>query len=75
MTNAQQARLPAGLTVRAISINARGENPMADLHETGNPQCKEQVNSTDLAFVGFVVIITAIAVILTLTKIYLQNPG
>jgi hypothetical protein len=28
-----------------------------------------------LAFVAFVVIITAIAVMLTLTKIYLQSPG
>jgi hypothetical protein len=35
---------------------------------------KKQVYTADLAFVGFVVIITAIPVLLTLTQIYLQNP-
>ena len=47
---------------------------MADLHKTANLQSKERVNATDLAFVAFVVIITAIPVLLTLTQIYLQNP-
>jgi hypothetical protein len=47
---------------------------MADLHGTGNPQSKERVNSADLAFVAFIIIITAIAVMLTLIQIYLQNP-
>ena len=47
---------------------------MTNLHETGNPQRKEQVGTADLAFVAYVVIITAIAVMLTLTQIYLQNP-
>jgi hypothetical protein len=44
---------------------------MAD-DETSNPPHK--VNKADLGFVAFVVIITAIAVLLTLTQIYLQNP-
>ncbi len=47
---------------------------MADLHGTGNPQPKERVNTADLAFVAFLILITAIAVTLTLTQIYLQNP-
>jgi hypothetical protein len=47
---------------------------MANLHDMANPQRKEKVNTADLAFVVFVVIITAIAVLLTLTQIYLQNP-
>jgi hypothetical protein len=47
---------------------------MEDLQGTANPQRKEQVNTADLAFVGFVVIITAIPVLLTLIQIYLQNP-
>lgn len=42
--------------------------------ETANPQRKEQVNTADWAFVAFVIIITAIAVLLTLGKIYFQNP-
>lgn len=50
------------------------EVAMTNLHETGNPQRKEQVGTADLAFVAYVVIITAIAVMLTLTQIYLQNP-
>ncbi len=47
---------------------------MSDLQARGGPP-KEKAGPTDLAFVAFVVIITAIAVILTLAKIYLQNPG
>jgi hypothetical protein len=43
-------------------------------HETANRQPKEQVNTADLGFVAFVVIITVIAVMLTLIQIYLQNP-
>jgi hypothetical protein len=34
----------------------------------------QPVGSADLAFVAFIIIITAIAVMLTLTQIYLQNP-
>jgi hypothetical protein len=44
---------------------------MADLQGKTNPQRKEQVNTADLAFLAFVVIITAIAVLLTLAQIYL----
>ena len=47
---------------------------MADLHGTADPLRKEQVNAADFTFVAFVVIITAIPVLLTLTQIYLQNP-
>jgi len=47
---------------------------MTDLHETNNPPRKEQVGTADLAFVAFIIIITAIAVMLTLTQIYMQNP-
>jgi hypothetical protein len=47
---------------------------MADLHGTSNPQPKERVNAADLAFVAYIILITAIAVMLTLTQIYLQNP-
>jgi hypothetical protein len=56
------------------TLDERRETPMADLHDTANPRRKEKVNTADLAFVAFVVIITAIAVMLTLTQIYLQNP-
>jgi hypothetical protein len=38
-------------------------------------QRKEQVGAADWGFVAFVIIITAIAVTLTLSQIYLQNPG
>ena len=62
----RQARGKAALVVK--------ETPMANLQETANLQGKEQVNAADFAFVGFVVIITAIPVLLTLTQIYLQNP-
>ena len=48
---------------------------MSDLQATGSSQGKEKVGPADLAFVAYVVIITAIAVMLTLTKIYFQNPG
>jgi hypothetical protein len=47
---------------------------MADLHETSNRQRKVPVGAADLAFVAYVVIITAIAVMVTLIQIYLQNP-
>ena len=47
---------------------------MSDLQARGSPQRKEKVGPADLAFVAFIVIITAIAVMLTLTQIYLQNP-
>ena len=48
---------------------------MADLQARGSPQSKEKVGPADLAFVAFIVIITAIAVMLTLGKIYFQNLG
>jgi hypothetical protein len=47
---------------------------MSDLQGTSNPQRKEQVVAADRWFVVFVIIITTIAVTLTLTQIYLQNP-
>jgi hypothetical protein len=47
---------------------------MAGLQETNNPRRKEKVGTADLAFVGFIIIITAVAVMLTLVQIYLQNP-
>ncbi len=47
---------------------------MSGLQGTNKPQRKEQVGVADLAFVAYVVIITALAVMLTLTQIYLQNP-
>jgi hypothetical protein len=47
---------------------------MTDLHETSNPQRKEPVGTADLAFVAYVVIIMAIAVMVTWIQIYLQNP-
>jgi hypothetical protein len=47
---------------------------MANLQETANLQGEEELNAADFAFVAFVVIITAIPVLLTLTQIYLQNP-
>jgi hypothetical protein len=37
-------------------------------------QSKEQVGATDRGFVVFVIVITAIALALTLIQIYLQNP-
>ena len=47
---------------------------MSDLRGTSNPQRKEQLGAADWGFVAFVIIITAIAVTLTFTQIYLQNP-
>jgi hypothetical protein len=47
---------------------------MSDLQASGSPQGKEKIGPADLAFVAFVIIILAIAVMLTLTKIYLQSP-
>ena len=46
---------------------------MAGLQETSNPRRKEKVGTADLAFVGFIIIITAIAVMLTLVQIYLSK--
>jgi hypothetical protein len=46
---------------------------MVDLHKTSDLR-KEQVGAADWVFVAFLIIITAIAAILTLTQIYLQNP-
>jgi hypothetical protein len=42
--------------------------------ETDNSQHKEQGGFADLAFVAFLVVITAIAATLTLLQIYMQNP-
>ena len=47
---------------------------MSDLQARTDPQRKEQVGAADWWFVVWVIIITAIAVTLTLTQIYLQNP-
>ena len=47
---------------------------MPDLEGTSDPQRKEQVRAADWWFVVWVIIIAAIAVTLTLTQIYLQNP-
>jgi hypothetical protein len=52
----------------------KGTVSMSDLQGTNKPQRKEQVGAADLAFVAYVVIITVLAVMLTLTQIYLQNP-
>jgi len=52
----------------------KGRVSMSDLQGTSKPQRKEQVGTADLAFVAYVIIITALAVMLTLTQIYLQNP-
>jgi hypothetical protein len=41
----------------------------------GWPATQRKAGPAELPFVAFVVIITVIAVMLTLTKIYLQNPG
>jgi hypothetical protein len=42
--------------------------------ETNNSQHKEQVGIADVAFVAFLILITATAVALTLLQIYMQNP-
>ena len=47
---------------------------MSDLQGASYRQRKEQIGIADLAFVAFIIIITATAVILTLTQTYLQNP-
>jgi hypothetical protein len=47
---------------------------MSDLQARTGPQRKEQVGAADWGFVAFVIVITAIAVALTLAQIYLQNP-
>ena len=47
---------------------------MSDLQQTNNPQRKEPLGIADYAFVAFIIIITANAVLLTLIQIYLQNP-
>ena len=47
---------------------------MPDLRQTNNPQHKEPLGIADYAFVAFIIIITANAVLLTLIQIYLQNP-
>jgi hypothetical protein len=46
---------------------------MSDL--TSKRERKELVGTVDLAFAAYVVLILAIAVVLTLTQIYLQNPS
>jgi hypothetical protein len=77
----QKGALLIGINVTTATVRLgislpwwRRETPMADLHKTANLQSKERVNAADFAFVAFVVIITAIPVLLTLTQIYLQNP-
>jgi len=47
---------------------------MADLHKTPIPPRKEQTDAPDWAFVAFLILITAIAAIVTLIQIYMQNP-
>ena len=47
---------------------------MPDLQGTSSPQHKGQVGAADWWFVVWVIIIAAIALALTLTQIYLQNP-
>jgi hypothetical protein len=42
--------------------------------ETNNSQHRKQVGVADVAFVAFLILITAIAGTLTLLQIYLQNP-
>jgi hypothetical protein len=71
---AVNAELPRSASGKAAARGGHRETPMADLHETANQQSKEQVTTADLAFVAFVVIITTIPIVLTLTQIYLQNP-
>jgi len=44
---------------------------MSDLQGTSKPQHKEKA---DWGFVAFLIVIFVIAVALTLTQIYLQNP-
>jgi hypothetical protein len=42
--------------------------------ETDNSQHEKQIGFADVAFVAFLILITAIAGTLTLLQIYLQNP-
>jgi len=42
--------------------------------ETNNLQHTEQGGPSEWGFVAFIVIITAIAVVMVLVQIYLQNP-
>jgi len=42
--------------------------------ETNNSQHKEKIGFADVAFVAFLILITAIAATLTLLQIYMQNP-
>jgi hypothetical protein len=42
--------------------------------ETNDSQHKQRVGPADVAFVAFLILITAIAATLTLLQIYLQNP-
>ncbi len=43
------------------------------LAKTGR-QNKQQVGTADLAFVAYVLILAAIAIVLTCAQIYMQNP-
>ena len=56
-----------------LNVPEREGASMPDL--TSKAQRKEPAGTADFAFVAYVVIILAIAVMLTLTKIYLQGPG
>jgi hypothetical protein len=47
---------------------------MSDLQARVARRAKKKVGPADWGFVAFVIIITAIAVMLTLGKIYFQNP-
>lgn len=42
--------------------------------ETNSPQHKEQVGPADWGFVAFLILITAVATVLVVMQIYLQNP-
>jgi hypothetical protein len=52
----------------------KGGRLTPDLQGTSSQQHKEQAGPADWGFVAFVIIITAIALTLTLIQIYLQNP-
>lgn len=64
------------IAINAGDLNGRQkeDGAMSDLQGASHPQRKEQIGIADLAFVAFIIIITATAVILTLTQTYLQNP-
>jgi hypothetical protein len=57
-----------------LGTDEREGSPMADLPATKSSDRSEQINTADLAFVAFVIIIAAIAVVLTGAQIYMQNP-